>query len=164
MLLARAPIGSLYQFFPNKEALADALLERFAERLDQALLGIEYRAKSISIHELAEELLGLLIGFREERAAASALMDVVQQRSNRAAEIRQAHRRHVARILKTRFPKLSLKRAEIMGLVVVHLMKAAARQSTETDPAVNTAVMKELKQALTLYLGDQLSSSGDSSR
>src|SRR5260370_32173374 len=35
---ASTAIGSLYQFFPNKEALADAVLARFGELMDAGLL------------------------------------------------------------------------------------------------------------------------------
>jgi AcrR family transcriptional regulator len=31
-----AQIGSLYRFFPNKEVLADALIQRYGELIDEA--------------------------------------------------------------------------------------------------------------------------------
>src|SRR5580692_10395931 len=41
---AATAIGSLYQFFPNKEALADAVLARYGELIDGALRRIEEQA------------------------------------------------------------------------------------------------------------------------
>jgi AcrR family transcriptional regulator len=38
---AGAAIGSLYQFFPSKEALAEALFNRFAERAAAAFARVE---------------------------------------------------------------------------------------------------------------------------
>src|SRR5487761_880539 len=55
--LAGASIGSLYQFFPNKEALADALLARYGELVAAALREIETRAAELSATALADALL-----------------------------------------------------------------------------------------------------------
>ena len=151
---AGAPIGSLYQFFPSKEALADALLDRFGERLDDALKGIEERATTFTVLELVDALLGLLDGFKEERAAGTALTESRQEASTRAAELRLSLRRHVARILRARIPKLSPKRAEIMALVVVQIMKAGAAQSAEKDLTIRDSVLNELKHLLHIYLND----------
>src|SRR5271155_4190490 len=50
---AGAQIGSLYRFFPNKEVLADALMHRFGELMDEAFGKIEGRATSASVNDLA---------------------------------------------------------------------------------------------------------------
>ncbi|MDR3620572.1 MAG: TetR/AcrR family transcriptional regulator [Paludisphaera borealis] len=151
---AGAPIGSLYQFFPSKETLADAILDRIGESFDDAFKGIEERGTTIAIPELVDAWLGLLVGFDEERAAAATLIESRQETSARAAELRLSLRRHVARILRARIPKLSSKRAETMAVVVVQLMKAAAR-SAETDRAVRDGVQNELKHLMCLYLNDK---------
>src|SRR4029077_10438380 len=91
---AGAPIGSLYQFFPSKEALADAVLDRFGERLVDALNGIEERATTLTIPELVDALLDYKADFQEERAAAPALIESRQEASTRATELRLSLRRH----------------------------------------------------------------------
>jgi AcrR family transcriptional regulator len=153
---AGAPIGSLYQFFPSKEALADALLERIGERLFGSFKEIEERVTTITIPELVDALLGLLVGFHEERAAAAVLIESRQETSTRAAELRLSLRRHVARILRARIPKISPERAESMALVVVHLMKAAAAQGAERDLTIRESVLNELKHIMCLYLNDKM--------
>jgi AcrR family transcriptional regulator len=152
---AGAPIGSLYQFFPSKETLADALLDRHGERLDDALTGIEERATTITIAELVDALLGLLGGFHAaERAAATMLIESRQEASARAAELRLSLRRHVARILRARIPEIPPERADGMARVVVQLMKAAAAQSAEKDPTTRDSVLKELNHLMYIYLND----------
>ncbi len=42
---AGAPIGSLYRFFPSKEILADALIQRFVETADQMFEDITRQIK-----------------------------------------------------------------------------------------------------------------------
>src|SRR5580700_724929 len=46
---ADAQIGSLYRFFPNKEVLADALIQRYGELINAAFGKIESQAASSSV-------------------------------------------------------------------------------------------------------------------
>jgi AcrR family transcriptional regulator len=158
---AGAPIGSLYQFFPSKEALADAILERFGELLHDALGAIEGRAATLTIPDLVDALLGFKAGFNEERAAATALIESRQEAPARAAELRLSLPRHLARILRTRIPELSTKRAEIMALVVFQLLNAARAQNAEKDLATRESVRKELKLLISLYLNDAMADRAD---
>src|SRR6266481_3220317 len=57
---AGAPIGSLYQFFPVKEALADTLVLNYVALLAADLQQLESRAARLDIRTLVEELFGLL--------------------------------------------------------------------------------------------------------
>src|SRR5229473_524595 len=53
---ARAPIGSLYQFFPAKEALADMLVQNFVALLAADLQELESLAARLDIRRLVEKL------------------------------------------------------------------------------------------------------------
>ena len=74
-IAARAGIspGSLYQFFPNKDAMAEALADRFVERLrqTQAIFGpeIEY----LPLDELIDHVIDPLVAFHVAHQGFQAL-------------------------------------------------------------------------------------------
>src|ERR1700728_896339 len=72
---AGAAIGSLYQFFPSKEALAEALLADYSARTGRALDQIAARAASLSAAGVADALVDLMLEFRAHRAVVVALSD-----------------------------------------------------------------------------------------
>src|ERR1700733_14736168 len=70
---ADTAIGSLYRFFPTKEVLADALLDRYWERLGAALDAVAERATRLPPGALAHALVDLILGLQPDRAMAVAL-------------------------------------------------------------------------------------------
>ena len=72
---AGAAIGSLYQFFPSKEALAEALFNRFAERAAAAFAQVEARAPGCSARELADLFIDYKLRQGSDRDAAIALIE-----------------------------------------------------------------------------------------
>ena len=57
---AGAQIGSLYRFFPNKDILANALIERFHVRVAEIFDSIDGKARPLSPEALADALLNVL--------------------------------------------------------------------------------------------------------
>src|SRR5580658_838215 len=96
---AGAPIGSLYRFFPNKEILADALMQRFGDVIDDAFAAIDARAGAMSMAELADALLALVGQLRGEMQAIVSLLDARSDWSAKRSEFRSAARTHIARTL-----------------------------------------------------------------
>src|ERR1700739_2342114 len=72
---ARAPIGSLYQFFPTKDAIADTLIERYVGLLEADLESLKTRAPDMDTATLVENLFALLRSNPVERAAALPLAE-----------------------------------------------------------------------------------------
>src|SRR5580693_8479745 len=70
---AGAPIGSLYQFFPVKDALADTLVQDYVAMLAADLQQLESHAARLDIRTLVEDLFGLLRARARERAAVLPL-------------------------------------------------------------------------------------------
>ncbi|GAJ28331.1 TetR/AcrR family transcriptional regulator [Acidomonas methanolica] len=68
-------IGSLYRFFPTKEVLAAALLERYGERLLAALDALIDRDPPLSPADAANGLLGIIQRLRTERSVVLSLID-----------------------------------------------------------------------------------------
>jgi AcrR family transcriptional regulator len=157
---AGAPIGSLYQFFPNKEALADALLKQYGEHVETAVGRIDAKAAELPFSELAAALLDLLVDLQEERAAAIVLIDARRASDGRPSEMRLAMRRHIARILRVKAPECPPALAGTMAVTVHHLMKAAAALSAETGVDARDAALAELHHMTTLYLADRLGGGG----
>ena len=120
---AGALIGSLYHFFPNKEVLADALIQRYGGIIDEAFAGIDSRAASMPIEALADALVYLLVEIQGESKAMRALLEARAEWSAKRHDFRDATLRHIARTLMLRSPRLSAETAEHMAVVLLHNMK-----------------------------------------
>jgi AcrR family transcriptional regulator len=153
---AGAPIGSLYQFFPAKEALADTLLREYAALLGADLQQLEARAASISTRVLVEELFGLLRTHPVERAVMLPLAEARMDEPTRRATFRQMVRRHVAAILRAFSPGLPATTAADMAVLLVQLMKAASALIDEEDLPGRTTRVRELAALGTQYLDQRL--------
>src|SRR5215471_506239 len=74
-IAARAGVspGSLYQFFPNKDAIAEALTDRFARRLreTQAVFGPEI--ESLPLDELIDHVIDPLVAFHVNHPGFQAM-------------------------------------------------------------------------------------------
>jgi AcrR family transcriptional regulator len=151
---AGAPIGSLYQFFPVKEALADALVQNYAALLAADLQELEARAGAMEIKTLVERLFGVLRGHPRERVAALPLVEARMDERTQRAIFRNMLRKHIAAILRTRSPAMPAEAARNMAVVVLQLMKAARMLSDEEGLPARAAGLREL-QTLTVYYLEQ---------
>jgi AcrR family transcriptional regulator len=152
---AGAPIGSLYQFFPCKEALADALLAGYSERVLARLQAVEAQAAQLAVPALADALIDLLVGLKQERAAALALFEA-RRDAAQPLRLRDTLREGVARILALRAPRLPPDRAMAMAIVVLLQMKAAAALGVEPGLKPRAAALGELRRMTRLYLVEGL--------
>ena len=153
---AGAPIGSLYQFFPAKEALADTLLREYAALLAADLQQLEARAAGLSTTRLVEELFGLLRAHPVERAAVLPLAEARMDEPTRRATFRQMVRRQVAAVLRAFSPGLAAAPAADMAVLLLQLMKAASALIDEEDLPGRTARVRELAALGAQYLDQRL--------
>jgi len=153
---AGAPIGSLYQFFPSKEALADALIARYSARLAETLDATEQSVMRDNSDDLAAHLVGLLLAFREERAAVLALLEARQDWSTKPPELRSYMRDRIAGFLKSRNPGLTPRRAVAGAIAITQIMKAAVVLNAEGGVAAAGSTLEELRRMTALYLRDLL--------
>src|SRR5271156_829833 len=149
---AGAPIGSLYQFFPVKEALADTLVQHYAAMLAADLAALEARAGGIDAKTLVEGLFGLLRAHPRERAAALPLVEARMDERTRRITFRHMLRKRIAAILRTRDPALHIDAARDMAVVVLQLMKAANSLSDEAGLPRRAAGLRELQSLGGHYL------------
>jgi AcrR family transcriptional regulator len=149
-LRAGAPIGSLYRFFPNKAALAEALLVRYQKIVQEAFEKIESGIKTMSSAELADALLRLFVELRSETQAIVQLLEVD---SPLRGEFRKRVHGYIARLLKARLPRLSAATSESMAVVLVHNMKFM--KVLKADPGMRAAAA-ELQEMTRLYLTEKL--------
>lgn len=155
---AGAPIGSLYQFFPVKAALADTLVQSYIALLSADLDALEARANRIDTQTLVESLLGLLRSHPKERAAAQPLAEARKREEGRRPPFRQMLRAQIAATLRARAPTLGAEAAREMAIVMLQLMKASSTLSDEEGLPGRTAALRELRALAVQYLDQRLPS------
>lgn len=129
---AGAPIGSLYQFFPNKDVLADALVARYAEHVEAALDRIKAQVADLDGSQLADRLLDVLIAHAAERSLALSLLDARwEQPGVRPGVLRESLRRRIAEILRLWHGKLLEEEAQAMSVVLFQAMKSLVQLHEE---------------------------------
>ncbi|ODS56961.1 MAG: TetR family transcriptional regulator [Agrobacterium sp. SCN 61-19] len=129
---AEAPIGSLYQFFPNKDVLADALVARYAEHVEAALDRIRAQVADLDGSQLADRLLDVLVAHAAERSLALSLLDARwEQPGVRPGVLRESLRKRITEILTLWRPQLPEEQAEVMSVVLFQAMKSLVQLHEE---------------------------------
>jgi len=148
---AGASIGSLYQFFPSKELLAEALFSRYVQRVASQLEDLAKRAPGLSAARLADRLVDLMLDVRWDRDAAAALSSSVAGIVERRKPLRGATRRQIAAILRAANPKLAQKAAAAAAVIIAHVLKMVPVLAKEQEEG-GQALVAQARKMLAAYL------------
>ena len=152
---AGAAIGSLYQFFPSKEALAEALFNRYAERAAASFARVEELAPGRPARELADLLIDYKLALRTDRDASIALSSSVAGIVERRKPLGDALRGRIASILRAANRALSEDEAAAAAVMVSQVMKIVpALAATENERPL--PLIGETRKLLALYIGEVL--------
>ncbi len=158
---AAAPIGSLYQFFPAKEALADTLVQAYVALLAADLEELEGQAAQIDTRTLIGRLFGLLRAHPKERAAALPLAEARMDERTRRTTFRHMLRRQIAAILRARSRALSAEAARDMAVVLLQLMKAASSLGDEEGLPGRAQGLAEIQELAVQFVEQRLRAAGN---
>jgi AcrR family transcriptional regulator len=152
---AGAPIGSLYQFFPNKDVLADALIARYAEHVEAALDRIKAEAPELDGMQLGDRLLDVLVTHATERSLALSLLDARwEQPGVRPGLLREGVRRRIAEILAIWRPAMTEDVAQAMAVVLLQAMKSLVQLHEEKRYPGKAEAIAQWRGWVQRYLGE----------
>jgi AcrR family transcriptional regulator len=152
---AGAAIGSLYQFFPSKEALAEAIFNRFAERAAAAFQRVEEFAPGRSARELADLFIDYKLGLGTDRDAAIALSGAVAGIVDRRKPLGDALRGRTALILRAANRSLDEHEAAVAAVIVNQVMKMIPTLAATEDERA-AALIAEARKLMALYIAEVL--------
>jgi AcrR family transcriptional regulator len=148
---ARAAIGSLYQFFPNKACITQALRTEYARQFDHLYAPLAIQARTLTCQALVSHLVDLTVRFVDTHPALPALLHAPQ--STRAPEaMRAVLRRRFAEVLLAQNPRMSKPKALLLGTVTLHIVKALNQLYGELPPRERRKMIQEFKMVLLSYL------------
>jgi AcrR family transcriptional regulator len=149
---SESSIGSLYQFFRTKDAVAEALVRDQMDALWLRLDGLAERAPALATPELAHALAVCLVEFRAEHPSFATLVERPGTPSPMVADVRRKVRERVEAILARHAPRADRRRLRAMAPVVQHVMKSAVQLRGDLEGAELRAAARELDTMLAGYL------------
>ncbi|WP_198587141.1 TetR/AcrR family transcriptional regulator [Glycomyces xiaoerkulensis] len=152
---AGASPGTLYQFFENKEAIAESLMARYVERLREAHgAAFAPEVAKLPLDRMLDRVIDPLIAFDRAHPAFYALLADPDLSPELAGAKRPAQRvmfERIDAILEARAPDLPPAKRALTAQVAVHLFRGLlplVMDATDDLPEVTA----ELKRALHAYL------------
>jgi AcrR family transcriptional regulator len=148
---ADARIGSLYRFFPNKEAVAEALMQHYSEILQAEYAAIQVRAGEVGPAELADILIDLLVKLYPQTRAVAALLDSRADWTEIRHRFRGLTLAGVKGALMACAPGLDDREADDIAAVVLNNMKTMVGM-TMKDAPTSPGAPDQLRLMNRLYL------------
>jgi AcrR family transcriptional regulator len=153
---ARSCIGSLYQFFPNKRSVAEALRGQYIKEIEQSWVTLGRQAAAMSAGKLACRLASLQIEIVNSHPALLALLEVPP--TAHTHKRRELIRTHIATVLMAHKPHLPKTTALRVAAVVQQVSKGLLTLYAQADADGKPALIEEFKSVLTGYLVPKLNS------
>ena len=127
-IAARAGVspGTLYQFFPNKQAIAEALANAYAAK-NQALESVfNLSAAEVPLHDLIDRLVDPFLEFRRNAPGFETLFVgsvVSRELAESIQTVQQQMKQRIADIIQMRAPHLSAKMLQTSAETALQIVK-----------------------------------------
>ena len=160
---AQASIGTLYDYFPDKQTIALALMTKYTAEADlhwKAILDVPVAPEKDVLADLFVD--GVLAFVRERPAylpllgTRSAAQPRGQVRYARSEAARRPLRKTIANTLQALSPQTTDERAFLRAQVIVEIIKGLLAVYKETGPKERQAVTEEFKKLIRAYLMESL--------
>jgi AcrR family transcriptional regulator len=153
---AETSIGSLYQFFPNKEAIGHALARRYLDQLQAVYAHVlDDTALSLPLDSLLDRIIDTLAAFYAAHPGFGPIFSATEG----SAELRSAAQtlqdnvvRRAEEILTSSIPDLSPARRRLHATLIAGVIRALLPLTVAEDGSPREDVIAELKRMLTVYI------------
>ena len=148
---AGIPIGSLYQFFANKQAIVQALVERYMASIEEAFANLPQNIESMTPAELINAIFDHLLAAARRHQALHALLIMSKESEigNIAAPIEDVLRSHIERMLAVRAPWMSPQERKVHALVSqvsnCALFAESIRLATQGNQAIAQRLLEQAR-------------------
>ena len=160
---ANARVGSLYRFFPNKDVVAQALVNQYAGMLKAEFEIVHERSGQSTAAELADILIDLLVKLHPHAKAMTALLDSRAEWSEIRLSLRNQALEGVRNALVLCMPSLAGAIADDASVVVLNNMKTMLAMTVREIPT-SPGAPEQLRFMNRLYLAAVLTPPFDQSR
>jgi AcrR family transcriptional regulator len=153
---ARTSIGSLYQFFPNKEAILEALAERYLNEL-RAVHNtmLDETAAQLPMPELYDRIISTLAHFHATHPAFGTMFFGSTTSPQLAAAADALTEECIGRVdamMAVREPQLDTTRRRLCATINVHVMKTLMHVANAADAKFRGLLLAEIKTLLLAHM------------
>lgn len=152
---AGAPIGSVYQFFPNKEAIGQAVAERTSRELESVYgATLASAVVRLPLPALVDRLVDPYVHFMVARAGLMSLFEPSRgwKQLPAAIDLHNTLVRMIADLFAAQNHALTSERRALCADLTVRVVGSLAPLAISTSGSVDTRIISELKDLLLAYL------------
>ena len=156
---ASVPIGSVYRFFPDKEAIVEALAVRYWSDFEDLVAGLAEADEARPLDDPVGDAVDVLVaGFRARPGFLALWYEGLRTERVRDATrpTRAAIAKSIGRILAQHWPETSRRTRARAAEMVVLAGDGLLREAFRRDRRGDRVVLAESKLMLTAYLGERL--------
>jgi AcrR family transcriptional regulator len=146
---AHAAIGSLYQFFPNKESVAFALHTQIGQDLEKLWVPVFARGDTLTLQQALDRVIELTVHYIDTHPVVVALLQA--PRSTWNGVIRSRLEQRIATFFMSAKPGLPRANAKIFGAVCMQIIKSCSEQYLQTKKPKRNRLVCEYKLLLYCY-------------
>lgn len=151
---AQTAIGSLYQFFPNKESIACALNTRCCEDIEKLWLPLFSESRHLDLDEGLARLIDTTVRYISTHPVVVALFQTPKCTWNKG--IRERLEQQVATFLMARNPRLKPKDADLHASICLRLVRSCCEHFLDSDKAKRRRIVSEYKALVSCYAQSRL--------
>jgi AcrR family transcriptional regulator len=152
---AGASIGTLYQYYPDKDAVVDALRLQYVKELEVHWATLKADDEKLSLKRLVDRLVDMIVMYIDRRPAYLPLMTAPRDKT-RNMTIRNRLREHLAGLFSERQPALTHEEAYRIANLTMQVLKGLNPLFEGVTPKEKEIIIGEFKILLFGYLSARL--------
>jgi AcrR family transcriptional regulator len=146
-------IGALYNYFPDKQAIALTLVNQYGQELEAYWKPLIEQAAKLTHREFADLFIERITELVRQRPAYLSLLATAPVRFRRPPAAKKALWAAIGNAFRAKNPSLSEEQSVLAAKVTLQMASGLMMLYAEAVPKGKDLVVDEFKKVLTLYLG-----------